>query len=74
MGVSKEQLNEFYIYLEKMGIELLPYQKELIKENLDKKDAYVIYPPSVGRTDFRMLEKIVRTVYLEGENDGARKN
>lgn len=68
MGMSEEKLNKFYMYLEKIGIKLFPYQKILIKETLERSNAYVIYPPNVGKTDFRMLEKMVSTVY------GGEKN
>lgn len=49
MGVSEEKLNKFYMYLEKIGIKLFPYQKKLIKETLERSNAYVIYPPNVGK-------------------------
>ena len=52
MGMSEERLNELYVYLEKDGIELFPYQKILIKEILERSIAYVIYPPNVRKTDF----------------------
>lgn len=68
MGVSEEKLNKFYMHLEKIGIKLFPYQKILIKEILERSNTYVIYPPNVGKTDFRMLEKMVSTVY------GGEKN
>lgn len=68
MGVSEEKLNKFYMYLEKIGIKLFPYQKILIKETLERSNAYVIYPPNIGKTDFRMLEKMASTVYGDEKN------
>lgn len=39
-----EKLDEF---LKRIGIELLPFQKELIKKIADENKIYVCYPPHV---------------------------
>lgn len=68
MGISKENLDEFYMYLEKRGIKLLPYQKLLIKESVEERKPYVVCLPGACRTDFRMLSKLLGIV-LEDKED-----
>lgn len=50
------------------GIELLPTQKEHLKQIADRKETYVYYPPFNGRTCFRILHYVM-TLLLKGEND-----
>ena len=50
-----EKLDEF---LKGIGIELLPFQKEILKQIINGNKIYICYPPNVGRK-------------LKGETDNA---
>lgn len=59
-----ERLDKF---LKRNGIELLPFQKEIIKQMSMSQKIYICYPSNNGRTDFRLLELVASI--LKGEND-----
>lgn len=55
-----EKLNEF---LERTGIELLPFQKEILKQMTDENKIYICYPPNVGRTNTLLLMRALGNVF-----------
>ena len=58
-------------YATKMNIELLPFQKEILKQTtIDRKRLYICYPPNFGRTDLRTPYLLVSTLF-EKENKNA---
>ena len=59
-----EKLDEF---LKRIGIELLPFQKELIKKIADENKIYVCYPPHVGRYESLRLIQALANVFEKGE-------
>ena len=59
---------KFDEFLRLNGIELLPTQKEHLKQIADRKETYVCYPPYSGRTYFRILHYAM-TRLLKGENN-----
>lgn len=59
-----EKLDEF---LKLIGVELLSFQREILKQTMDQK-IYICYPPHHGRTDFRILHYVMSAL-LKGEND-----
>lgn len=42
-------------FLEKIGVELLPYQKEFLKHFINNENVYVLYSPSYGRYYLHLL-------------------
>jgi hypothetical protein len=53
-----EKLDEF---LKRIGIELLPFQKEFIKKIADENKIYVCYPPHVGRYEsLRLIQALAK--------------
>lgn len=61
-----EKLDEF---LKRIGIELLPFQKELIKKIADENKIYVCYPPHVGRYELLRLIQALANVFEKGEKN-----
>lgn len=61
-----EKLDEF---LKRINIELRPFEKEILKHVMKGEKIYICYPPHNGRTDFRVLHRVM-TALLKGENDG----
>lgn len=59
-----EKLDEF---LKRIGIELLPFQKEFIKKITDENKIYGCYPPHVGRYESLRLIQALANVLEKGE-------
>lgn len=62
-----EKLDEF---LKRIGIELLPFQKEFIKKITDEDKIYMCYPPHVGRYESLRLMQALANVFEKGERNG----
>lgn len=60
-----EKLDEF---LKRIGIELLPFQKEFIKKITDEDEIYMCYPPHVGQYESLRLMQALANVFEKGEN------
>lgn len=53
----------FEIFLKQVGVDLLPYQKELLKEYIrSEKTIYVTYPSKLDRTNFKILSEMTRLI------------
>lgn len=63
-----EKLDEF---LKRTGIELLPFQKETLKQMTDENKIYICYPPNVGRTNTLLLMRALANVIEKGETQNA---
>lgn len=63
---SDEKLDEF---LKRTGIELLPFQKKLIKKIADGNKICICYPPNTGRTNAKLLMRLMDTTFAKGENN-----
>lgn len=61
-----EKLDEF---LKRIGIELLPFQREILSRMTDGNKIYICYPPNVGRTNTILLMRALETIFERGEND-----
>lgn len=61
-----EKLDEF---LKIIGIELLPFQKELIKKIADENKIYACYPPHVGQYESLRLIQALANVFEKGEKN-----
>lgn len=61
-----EKLDEF---LKRAGIELLPFQREMLSQIADGNKIYICYPPHVGRTNTILLMRTLGSVFEKGEND-----
>ena len=61
-----EMLDEF---LKRTGIELLPFQKEILSQMMDGNKIYICYPPHVGRTDTLLLLRALGTTLEKGGDD-----
>lgn len=61
-----EKLDEF---LKRIGIELLPFQREILSQMTDGNKIYICYPPNVGRTNTILLMRALGTIFERGEND-----
>lgn len=65
--IKGEKLDEF---LKRTGIELLPFQREILNQMTDENKIYICYPPNVGRTNAILLMQALGSVFEKGENDG----
>ena len=61
-----EKLDEF---LKRIGIELLPFQREILSQMTDGNKIYICYPPNVDRTNTILLMRALETIFERGEND-----
>lgn len=63
-----EKLDEF---MKRIGIELLPFQKEFIKKITDENKIYMCYPPHVGRYESLLLIQALANAFEKGKNDAT---
>lgn len=59
--------NELDDFLDRTGIELLPYQKEILKHAVAGEKPYVIFPPFNGRFYFQNLLYSIQILLSKGE-------
>ena len=62
-----EKLDEF---MKRIGIELSPFQKEIIKKIADENKIYMCYPPHVGRYESLRLIQALANVFEKGDYSG----
>lgn len=60
-------MNELADFLDRTGIELLPYQKEILKHVTDGEKPYVIFPPFNGRFYLQNLLYSIQMLLSKGE-------
>lgn len=65
--IKDEKLDEF---LKRTGIELLPFQREILRQMTDGNKIYICYPPNVGRTNTILLMRALGAIFERGGNDG----
>lgn len=53
MRTRNEKLEEF---IKRTGIELLPFQKEILSQMTDENKIYICYPPYVGRNQHIIVD------------------
>ena len=53
-------------FLKRTGIELLPFQKEILSQMME---IYICYPPHVGRINTLLLMRALGSTLAKGEND-----
>ena len=63
-----EKLDEF---MKRIGIELLPIQKEFIMKIADENKIYMCYPPHVGRYESLRLIQALANAFEKGKNDAT---
>lgn len=63
-----EKLDEF---LKRIGIELLPFQKEFIKKITDENKIYMCYPPHTGQYESLRLMQVLANTFEKGKNDAT---
>ena len=63
-----EKLDEF---MKRIGIELLPFQKEFIKKIADENKIYMCYPAHVGRYESLRLIQALANAFEKGKNDAT---
>lgn len=56
-------------FLKRTGIELLPFQKEILSQMMDENKIYICYPPHVGRTNTLLLSRALGSTLAKGEDD-----
>lgn len=66
MKTKNEKLEEF---LKRTGIELLPFQKEILNQMTDGNKIYICYPPHVGRINTLLLMRALGATLEKGEGD-----
>ena len=66
MRTRNEKLEEF---IKRTGIELLPFQKEILSQMTDENKIYICYPPYVGRTSTLLLMRALGATLEKGEHD-----
>lgn len=57
--------------MKRIGIELLPFQKEFIKKIADENKIYMCYPPHVGRYESLRLIQALANAFEKGKNDAT---
>lgn len=60
-----EKLDEF---LKEIGIELLPFQKEILKQIINGNKIYICYPPNIRRTNMLLLVRSLMNEFKKGED------
>ena len=60
-----KQLDEF---LQRIGVELLPFQRELLAQMLMQKRIHICYPPIFGRTNVLLMMQYFVNEFKRGEN------
>ncbi len=66
MRTRNEKLEEF---IKRTGIELLPFQKEILSQMTDENKIYICYPSYVGRTSTLLLMRALGATLEKGEDD-----
>lgn len=66
IGEKNEKLEEF---IKRTGIELLPFQKEILSQMTDENKIYICYPPHVGRINTLLLMRALGATLEKGEDD-----
>lgn len=66
IGEKNEKLEEF---IKRIGIELLPFQKEILSQMTDGNKIYICYPPHVGRINTLLLMRALGATLEKGEDD-----
>lgn len=66
MKTKNEKLEEF---LKRTGIELLPFQKEILSQMTDGNKIYICYPPHFGRINNNVLMRALGATLEKGEGD-----
>lgn len=56
-------------FLKRTGIELLPFQREILRQMTDGNKIYICYPPHVGRTNTLLLLRALSATFEKGEDD-----
>jgi hypothetical protein len=64
--IKDEKLDEF---LKRTGIELLSFQREILRQMTDGNKIYICYPPNVGRTNALLLTRALGPYLRGGKND-----
>jgi hypothetical protein len=64
--MKNDKLDEF---LKRTGIELLPFQKEIVNQVMDGNKIYICYPPNVGRTNTILLMRALVAIFERGEKN-----
>ena len=63
----KKSFESYLDFVEnQLGIELLGYQKEIMRRCYDKSNLYITYPPSVGRTYLKILLEFTKVLLHDG--------
>lgn len=62
-------MNKLDEFLERTGIELLPYQKKVLQHLVNGERCYVIFPYRNGRDYFQYLAYLIPFLLSKGEND-----
>lgn len=60
-----KQLDEF---LQRIGVELLPFQRELLAQMLMQKRIHICCPPNFGRTNVLLMMQYFVNEFKRGEN------
>lgn len=61
-----EKLDEF---LKEIGVELLPFQKEILKQIINGNKIYICYPPNIRQTNTLRLMRawlITKSIFSNG--------
>ena len=68
-GRSMTKTEKLDKFLKRTGIELLPFQREMLSQMADENKIYICYPPHVGRTNTILLMRALGAIFEKGEND-----
>lgn len=60
-------------FIDRMGIKVLAYQREILHLMVNRK-VYITIPPQMGRTNFRILMAYYKAIYESEENKKEKEN
>lgn len=67
-------MDKFNEFLEKTGIELLPFQKEVLEKIPKGEKVYVLYPPQLSRENAKLFFQTVLEIIYRTENKTKGEN
>ena len=62
----KKTFEAYLAFIEdELGLQLLSYQKEMLRKLYEKPNLYIIWPPSYGRTYFNIMFELHKELMKE---------
>ena len=72
MDDEKPTINSFDDFLYANGIELLPFQKEVLEKISKDEKVYVLYPPMLSRTNAKLFFQTLLEISYRDEEENKQ--